>query len=196
MPHFYNQKEHYFISTNFKVMYTTLKRHKQLKKVSLIRLILSKRDKYVIVRDPYERLESFFKDRLRKRLITENEWLRSQIIFFKPLGISTKSEEEKYNTIITLPFDQFIKLLPVVYKKNRHLHPQYWLFKQFKPKRVLKMKNPGDMQFLIDKLHLDLNIKANSTDANKSEIHWNDDLYKIVNKIYHKDFELFGFSKK
>lgn len=196
MPHFYNKEENYFISTNFKVMYTTLKRQKQLKKVKLVRLLLSKKDKYVIVRDPYNRMESFFKDRLRKKLNKEKDWLRSQKIFFKPLGVSQKSDEEKYNALATLSFAEFIKLLPVVYTKNRHLHPQYQLFKSFKPKKVLKMKNKNDLQFLTQELHLNLNIKANATQENTSEIKWTKDLYKNVNTVYAKDFQRYSFSKK
>ncbi len=196
MPHFYNYKEKYFISTNFKVMYSTLRRQEYLKKVKLFFLLFSNKDKYIIVREPYDRMESFFRDRLRKRLTNDNEWLRSQKIFFKPLQVKNKSTSEKFKALEKLNFEDFIKLVPVVYNKNRHLHPQNYIFKRILPKRILKLNNVADMEFLANNLNINVDIKANSTDQFKTDITWTKELIEIVNQIYHKDFELYGFEKK
>lgn len=196
MPHFYNYKEKYFISTNFKVMYSTLRRQQYLKKVKLFFLMFSKKDKFIIVREPYDRMESFFRDRLRKRLTNDNEWLRSQKIFFKPLDVHKGSTTKKYEALANLSFEEFIKLLPEVFNKNRHLHPQNYIFKRIMPKRILKLNNATDMEFLASNLNLNIKIKANSTDQMKTDIKWTKELIEIVNQVYHKDFELYGFDKK
>jgi hypothetical protein len=193
MPHFLNTKEHYFLSLNFKVMYTTMKRQANLKKVLWIRPLLSSNDKYFIVRNPYDRLESFYRDKLGKDLSLKRNWLSSQKIYFEPLGLTKASDEMKIQVIRDMTFEQFIRLLPLTYMKNRHLHPQYKIFTGLRAKRILKMESPADMRYLNEKLHLDMDIRANSTHQVDKNIHWDKDLADIVNRIYEKDFELYAY---
>lgn len=195
MPHFYNFKENYFISTNFKVMYSTLRRQEFLKKVKLFRLLLSSKDKYIIVRNPYTRLESFYRDKLGKSLRLEKKWLRSQKIYFKPLGINSKTREEKFNALKNISFEEFIKLIPVTFQKNRHLHLQSKIFQKIKPKRIFKMENKEDHLFMKTNLHLNMDIQANKTDK-ESEIIWTPELLKIVNTVYKIDFEKFRYATR
>lgn len=58
------------------------------------------------------------------------------------------------------------------------------------------MENPDDMRFLSEKLQLDMEIRANSTEKNEKHIHWDKDLADIVNRIYEKDFKLYGYLYK
>ena len=196
MPHFLNAKKHYFLSLNFKVMYTTMKKQVDLKKVLWIRPLLSTYDKYFIVRNPYDRLESFYRDKLGKDVNPRKIWLSSQKIYFEPLGITDATDEVKMQAIRDMTFEQFIRILPLNYMKNRHLHPQYKIFSGLKPKRILKMENPDDMRFLSEKLQLDMEIRANSTEKNEKHIHWDKDLADIVNRIYEKDFKLYAYPYK
>ena len=193
MPHFLNAKAHYFLSLNFKVMYTTMKKQVNLKKVLWIRPLLSSNEKYFIVRNPYARLESFYRDKLGKDVNPKKIWLSSQKIYFEPLGITDAPDEVKMQTIRDMTFEQFIRILPLNYMKNRHLHPQYKIFTGLKPKRILKMENPADMRFLSETLNLDMDIRANSTGKTDKNIHWNKDLADIVNRIYEKDFKLYAY---
>lgn len=65
--HFYNPEKHFFISTSFKVWYSTLEKQKCLKRVTseiVLRNIMSTPNKYnlkhfLLVRNPYVRAESF-----------------------------------------------------------------------------------------------------------------------------------------
>lgn len=177
-------------------MYSTLYEQKHLRKVKLYRLLFSKKDKYIIVRNPYTRLESFFRDKLGKHLDEDRKWARSQKIFFKPLGIENKSPHEKFNALNNLNFESFVKLLPEVYTKNRHLHSQNRLFKKIKPKRVLYMEKEEDLLFLAENLHLDLSIKANTTDKTKQQLVWTPQMISIVNNLYAEDFELYNYERK
>lgn len=193
MPHFLNAKAHYFLSLNFKVMYTTMKKQKDLKKVLWIRPLLSKYDKYFIVRNPYDRLESFYRDKLGKDVNHQKIWLSSQKIYFEPLEITDSPDEIKMQVIRDMTFEQFIRILSMNYMKNRHLHPQYKIFTGLKPKRILKMENPDDLRFLSETLNLDMDIRANSTGKADKYIHWDKELADIVNRIYEKDFKLYGY---
>lgn len=195
MPHFYNFKQKYFISTNFKVMYSTFRKQEYLKKVKLFRLLFSSKNKYIVVRNPYDRLESFYRDKLGKSLLLEKKWLRSQKIYFKPLGVNSKSREEKFKALQKMSFEEFIKLLPLTYQKNRHLHLQNKIFKNIKPKRVIQMEKTEDLFFMQTQLQLDMNIKANKTDK-QSEIIWSPEMIDIVNTVYKADFEQYGYLKK
>lgn len=193
MPHFLNAKAHYFLSLNFKVMYTTMKKQVNLKKVLWIRPLLSSYDKYFMVRNPYNRLESFYRDKLGKDANPRKIWLSSQKIYFEPLGITDATDEVKMQMIKSMTFEQFIRILPLNYMKNRHLNPQYKIFAGLKPKRILKMENPDDMRFLSETLNLDMDIRANSTGKAEKNILWNKELADIVNRIYEKDFKLYAY---
>ncbi len=177
-------------------MYSTLRVQKHLRKVKLFRLLLSKKDKYILVRDPYKRLESFYRDKLGKHLDENKKWARSQKIFFKPLELEKMSVREKFKALNNLSFESFVKLLPEVYSKNRHLHPQNRLFKKIKHKRVLYMEKEEDLLFLAENLHLDLNIKANTTDKSKHHLEWTPNMISIVNNLYAEDFKLYNFERK
>ncbi len=196
MPHFKNIKYGYFISVNFKVMYSTLRVQKDLSKVKLFRLLFSKKDKYIVVRNPYERLESFYRDKLGTHLVESKKWARSQKIFFNPLAVKNKSTREKFKALSSLSFESFVKLLPEVYTKNRHLHPQNRLFKKIKHKKILYMEKEEDLLFLAENLHLDLNIKANTTDKSKHHLEWTPSMISIVNNLYAEDFKLYNFERK
>jgi hypothetical protein len=177
-------------------MYTTMKKQVDLKKVLWIRPLLSTYDKYLIVRNPYDRLESFYRDKLGKDVNPKKIWLSSQKIYFEPLGITDATDEVKMQAIRDMAFEKFIRILPLNYMKNRHLHPQYKIFSGLKPKRILKMESPDDMRFLSEKLQLDMEIRANSTEKKEKHIHWDKDLADIVNRIYEKDFKLYGYLYK
>ena len=197
MPHFYNKKEKYYISVNFKVMYSSMRIQKHLKKVKPFWLKLSSKPKYVVGRDPYTRLESFYRDKLNKDLDKTSYWLRSQKIFFKPLGIKkSASKEQKYNSLKNINFQEFIQFLPEVYMNNRHLHPQYKIFKSLNVAKKFKMESKEDRDYIEQHLKLDLSKKANTTQKSKFDLQWNQNMINIVNKLYHQDFEYFNYTKK
>ena len=197
MPHFYNNKEKYFVSVNFKVMYSSMREQTHLKKVKSFRLYFSKKPKYVIGRKPYTRLESFYRDKLNKDLDKTSYWLRSQKIFFKPLGIKkSDSIEKKYTSLKKITFPEFIRFLPEVHMNNRHLHPQYIIFKKLKVEKKFKMESKENRDFIETELKLDLSQKVNTTEKAKFDLQWTDEMYKIVNEVYKEDFDYFNYSKK
>ena len=120
--------------------------------------------------------------------------MRSQRIFFPVLEIQNASAKEKYVALKAVDFNRFIELLPEIYDKNRHLHPQHWVFDKLKIDKFLQIENESDQQSMQNELDIDLRIKANVTQ--KDDLQWKPALRKIVNEIYYKDFENYGYEMK
>ncbi|MGM0532583.1 MAG: sulfotransferase family 2 domain-containing protein [Bacteroidota bacterium] len=197
MPHFKNREKDYIISTNFKVMYSTLRKSQGLKRLKEELIWLHRpRVNYVIGRNPYDRLESFYRDKLNKRVNTSWKWGRTHKIFFKPLGLSFfSSNQEKFNAFKELTFEKFIRLLPQAYMKNRHLHPQVKILKDLKNVHKLKLESEEDLQFMKNELGIDTGIRANQTDKKDFDLKWTREMYDVVNKLYSEDFDFFGYPK-
>lgn len=198
MPHFKNKSKDYIISTNFKVMYSTLRKQPELKKLKeeLIWLY-HPRVNYVLGRNPYKRLESFYRDKLNKDLGIDKKLVRSQKIFLKSVGLSSSSPKiEIVEKLSKLTFEDFILLLPQVYLKNRHLHPQVKIFKNRKNIHKLQLESKSDLIFMNEKLGINTNIKANSTAKSKFKLEWNSKIYDLVNDLYAEDFDFFGYEQK
>ncbi|MDR9400936.1 MAG: sulfotransferase family 2 domain-containing protein [Psychroflexus sp.] len=174
-------------------MYSTLKRQKSYKKIKRWMVTVLPFDRYALVRDPYDRLESFYFDKLHKSLDDTDYFVRSQRIFFSVMNLEGSTAKEKHEALKEIDFPKFIELLPEIYDRNRHLHPQYWMFKNTKYKRFLKIEHHQDQDMMRKKLNIDLNIKANVTD--KQNIDWQKNMIEVVNKIYNEDFRLFDYQK-
>ena len=195
MPSFVNRSKKITLTTNYKVMYSMLKRQRQWKKSKKWVIKLLPYKSFGLVRNPYDRLVSFYFDKLNKSLNDGDYFSRSQRIFFPILDdISNASSLEKYQALKAITFNEFIQLLPEIYDKNRHLHPQYWVFKNLRVDTFLQIENPAAKQFMQENLGVDLKIKANVTQ--KKDLEWEPKSITIVNHIYQKDFEKYGYHKK
>ncbi len=191
MPSFINHTKKTALITNYKVMYSSLKKQKEWKKSKnwLVRLLPYR--KFGLVRDPYDRLVSFYFDKLHKSLDDSDYFVRSQRIFFPVLGLEKASPIEKYQALKAIDLNKFIGLLPEVHDKNRHLHPQHWVFEKLNMDKFLPIENEKAQQLMQDELDIDLQIKANVTQ--KDDIRWQPESRKMVNEIYKKDFEEYGY---
>ena len=172
-------------------MYSMLKKQKGWKKSKNWLVKMIPYQKFGLVRNPYDRSASFYFDKLHKSLDDSDYFVRSQRIFFPVLGLEKASAKEKYTALKAIDFNQFIELLPEIYDKNRHLHPQHWVFEPMKIKRFLQIEKEKDQQLMQDELDIDLKIKANVTQ--KDDLPWKPESRKIVNEIYKKDFDEYGY---
>jgi len=186
------------LSTNFKVMYSTLRNQESLVRVKAPVLQLqSRKEKYVLGRNPYSRLESFYRDKLNKDLGIDKKIIRSQKIFFPYLGLNRWSEKKVVvEKIGSIDFPEFINLLPKVYMKNRHLHPQVKIFKWQKNPIKLRIEEGSTMKILQSTLGINTDIRANQTDREKFNLAWTPKMYRIVNELYREDFDYFGYDMK
>lgn len=214
---FYNKDQEYFLTTNTKVLSSSLRKQKNLERVGNFpvwlhtlsrRLGLSRMPHYFLVRNPYARVESFFKEKLRKCIhqTTDNPpyiLKLHQQIFYPYIGVREGDDlEEIKRKFFALTFGEYVSLLPRVYFLDAHLRPQSWSRKR-KLKgvlpftilfdRVMKIEEASTFEFLGRELKLDTGIRANATVDKRNEIRWTEAELRIVNKIYKVDFELFGY---
>lgn len=212
MPHFQGSKNT-TISTNLKVMYSSLKAQTSLQRMRRLAFswmifkeqmgLVSKQKHYLLVRNPYKKLESFFKNKLRRSVTSDNQWQASQRIFFPYLGIKTNDNPNEIEAKLkSISFQQFIEWLPLLYKKDRHLIPQYkieylnlglWK-RQIHFDEICRIEDTEELNKIAQELNIDLKIRVNSTKHMNTEIHWTPQLYKIVHRIYEQDFERYGYS--
>ena len=152
-----------------------------LTKVFLSTFYFSKYKHFLIVRNPYRKLISFFQDKFRvfpseaQDDFTWHQWESSHKVFFPHLGINRMiSAVEIMDKLIYMRFDRFIHLLPKVYLIELHLWPQNYirnlmygriLLRQIHFDQVLKMESIDDMRFMGNELGLDLSKKYRSTNG-------------------------------
>ncbi|MFK7946398.1 MAG: sulfotransferase family 2 domain-containing protein [Saprospiraceae bacterium] len=212
MAHFKSTIRKAYISTSFKVMWSSLKAQENLKKLKGFPLffrkigeafkIIPKHEHYLLVRNPYKRLESCFKDKFRKNLPVK----RGQTIhrlFYPILGITKNDELQKVHEILlAYTFEDFIKELPSVYNKDPHLYPQFWssllgfnrLNWNAKFNKIYKLEHQQDIQDLEQNFKLNLKKTKNSTKKVETNIVWTSEMREIVNKIYKNDFLWYNYS--
>ena len=213
--HFYNEEGHYYISTNSKVMSSTLSVAKNLKQANLKTLLvcnikkrlgLSPRHKfYLIVRHPSKRLESYYNDFFGNRVDRlgkthfKLEYSHTEIL--RNLGHNVRPDDICFkNTLSEISYEGVVKILPKITKKDSHLIPQYYLLKwkfgniksQLKMDKVLKMENPKDLKFIANQLKIDVSKRYNKS-ISKKVTALTLDSYEIINEVYKEDFERFNY---
>lgn len=212
MPHFYAPRTAAYLSTNFKVMWSTLRQQPSLQKVydrnmATYRLLMHcglvpHRPQYLLVRNPYDRLTSFFKNKLRRSVDDSPEWQKPQRVFFDVIGV----ERDDSDAVIAqkmrdFTFEAFIQSLPQVYRRNRHLHPQHWVAYvgprgwgiPAQLERIFHLENAAELHEMAELLQLDIRRKANSTAAVDADTPWTPTLKAVVADLYRIDFEQYGY---
>lgn len=215
MPRFYNPDKNYLLVTSFKVMYSTLYHQKNLlelsgKKVALLLLsenLKSKKiKKIILVRNPYNRLVSFYSDKFIKHPLTSKNknfdgWQPCQKIFFPHLGISSNDNNTVIcDKFINTTFEYFIKILPFVFNLEAHLHPQselFYLKKYFikiklKFDEIIKLENMHK-ELMLNELNIDIGTVKNITSHKAYNEYFKKPLYQIVNRLYDADFKNFAY---
>jgi len=209
MPHFLHKQKNYFLTTNHKVMSSHLAIHPDLTQRtwysvlpnSIWRVSFRQMGKqhFLIVRNPFSRLESFYRSKL-KAVSTYTDlprgWQNCQQIIIKQLGLSIDQPfEEVKQALSQLSFSSFIQMLPSIYKKDSHLKPQSdKIYVSNMYDRILKLEDPKDMIFLEEKLGIDTRKKTGeSIQFQNQEISWTEDDRQIVRKLYHYDFRFFEY---
>ena len=207
-------------------MFSTLDHQPSLKRMSKLdlvwasvakRLTFSKLRCSIVVRNPYNRIVSFYKDKFLRaedyRLWMQDQgmemsWQKSTQLFFPYLGLTTQMDpKEVSEKISSVTFDKFLEILPKVYMQDGHLTPQYLSgvlsFRLFnyrisfrlpvRMERIYKMESEKDMDSLAHDFNLDLKTKINATEKSDNTFYWSPSTRQIADKIYARDFERFGY---
>jgi len=163
----------------------------------------------MLVRNPYLRIESYFKEKLRQkvRMVFDEAkpyvLKRHQEIFYPYLGLKQSDPlEAKVASLLQFSFKDFVARIPEVYIVEDHLTPQTLNFTRtimgvqytMKMNRYVHVENRKEMEWLANRFELDLSIRVNSTSSEASEmIEWDSESVAIVRKIYVRDFQILGY---
>ncbi len=175
---------------------------------------------YLLVRNPYRRAISFYKEKFHSLVLEQKNnlrlgWQDVQKTIFPYLDIDEKKDSkeqifEKWN----ISFADFTNnILPKVYEMDRHLTPQHWIYclqgkrkgkfiaditkkrPIFENVKIIKIDDREAMVKLSEKINLDFfNTKVNNTQAVESPA-LTPDFIKIINRIYKDDFKIFDYPK-
>ncbi len=214
MPHFYHQSENILISTNYKVLYSFLRRQEKrsgLLYISEKHLLGFKKtqaknaDHVLLVRNPYARIMSFYKDKFHQHpaaeTLTYGDLQRCQRIFITELypDISDDTPADDINRALTsVSFSDFVETLPKVYQLDGHLYPQHQIalfrhrYLRFRHTRLdfsHTFKIETDLELFSNLTGLNTSDKVNSTKSVSLKIEWDDNSRKTIQDIYRQDFE-------
>jgi len=218
MIYFYNSLKGYFIATNEKVLSSSLKSMSEVVQVHRKKIIINdlknklifidNDSQFLFVRNPYKRIESFFKEKLREKVKNSTKYDNPynlklhQKIFYPYAGVNENDEvEEKQKKILNFTWLQFIESLPYVYQLDPHLKPQSgvlwpkiknWFPYAMKFDKIFKIDDTNHRKEIESVLGLDLSIRKNQSPPN-NEIIWNKKAFGIVNKLYKNDFVKFDY---
>lgn len=191
-------KDKYIYLVNLKCGYSTFEK---LRDLGIIKYTY-KYDypSFIITRDPYARLVSFYKDKLIKNMTPE----LSQICQKELLKYFTKQELIKKQ----VSFERFIKALERGYA-DEHVRPQYKVLERTghlrKKDGILHINHNAPPLYRI-KIEQGINqlanlleinpddYQSNTTDDVHTDIVWTREMRRIVNVLYAKDFLLLGYS--
>lgn len=163
----------------------------------------------LLVRNPYARLKSLYKDKFVKfpsgiQPCSNPQWQHFHQAIFPCLSIiNNSSTKEIKSRLMNTAFTDFIKILHECYYLDGHMHPQNWI-KYISPRLkipvlkftgILKMESQNDMNILSDLSGLDINLKHNSTDDVICDTELTPESIGIINKIYRGDFDFYNYSR-
>ncbi|GHC12854.1 sulfotransferase family 2 domain-containing protein [Cerasicoccus arenae] len=155
----------------------------------------------IILRNPYDRTVSCFKDKYRKQPTRIKEsnfyWQECHHVVFERLGVALDaSDEAKTEALLAFSFKDFIQLLPEIYHLDSHFHPQHWLmqihwkgrrFGQWPKCEILFMEQ---LETIGQLPGLNLGKRINSTGHVQTDFEFDEESKAIVHQLYRKDFEL------
>lgn len=211
---FINRERGYTLTTNYKVMFSTLLKQPGLEVVYNHRDLLAAlssipfppADHLMLVRNPFLRLLSFYADKFVTYPPGPNSPLQnSHRLFLSHLGFDENAPPARMTAAFTgTTFGDFVAMLdPTLIYSNLHLIPQsatlrpardplVWLRlrRRWSVQSFVKMEE--DLATLLD-LGIDLGVRENPTSIGPARDHYDTEIIKIVSALYRRDFATFGY---
>ena len=213
MPRFMHREQPVLVSTNLKVLYSSLAHQTNLTAIGegtfARKLIAGKRTHMLFVRNPYDRLVSAYTDKFQThpRQLGEDgfkNWQRIQLRFLEQIGFDTRTSDDRIQeALLSVDFDQFVRQLPRLQYRDAHVVPQHhrrrptfkWIIPLL-PARVDRLIRIEEMNTdqINQQLGLDLqSVRRNQTRHGPAEDYFTSELRGIVNRVYRRDFEHLGY---
>lgn len=158
-----------------------------------------------IVRNPYDRIVSCFKDKFRKqplRIHEQNfEWQACHKIMFPFCRISPHDPSHVMaQRFLEMSFPEFLEILPRVYQLEGHFHPQVWSSslsigksRRFRLPfvRVIRMEEKESLAQIPD---VNFSVTMNSTADVPQDFELDEHARSVIRTIYKDDFVLGRYS--
>ncbi|WP_053971348.1 sulfotransferase family 2 domain-containing protein [Mangrovimonas sp. ST2L15] len=211
MAVFINYSKKFFVFTSYKVAYSTLQNQSggELKYLSyklnypVFRHILKhySYNKYLLVRNPYDRFLSLFSDKFRKQperiLGGLHTWENVHTCMFPYLGLSnTDSDEMIADKFLTMQLSELISFLPKGILLDEHFMSQKSTIQisafnkipiAVPMKKILRLE---DQKEDFSKLTgINLGIKRNTSNSKEYKGELSKEDLVVLNRIYKEDFE-------
>ena len=171
---------------------------------------------YLIVRNPFDRVRSFYKSKFlraeqnRLSMLKRNKgkWQVSTEYFFPYLGLDTEMDPTFISArLASTKFDDMISILPEVYMDDGHLSPQciarrtngglgFNVRLPIKFERIFKLENTVDLKEMSDTFGLDISIKLNNTGDLDDQRPWSSESVKTIRRLYKEDFTSFEYDQR
>lgn len=214
MPIFlFNPHNQYYIATNLKVGYSSLSAVPYLREVTRKRFLMMKclgrvpHRGYLLTRNPYHRILSFYNDKLQLNPLLYNnngfQWQKCQREIAAMVGIKwSKVSRENAVNLIDCSFKRFVNGLYnylqryPVWMIDRHLHPQSYLL------AYLKIIGCGNnLSFVqLENQRLTNSVVGmvcplkNSTNSILMLSKYDKESYRKISEIYKSDIESFKYN--
>ena len=218
MPHFFSEERALWITTNYKVMFSRVRSESGYLRFSRQKYALQhfqrkikRQENILLVRNPYDRLLSFYKDKFIKtpENISLDYYTRFRFHnwYFPDAFISVNDNEDTVkNKLSSATFLDFLNRLTVLFDQNIHTLPQHFITKYHLNGGVnlkipvnftqkIKIDDRDEMDLFSNLSGIDISKKINTTSEfilDNSDID-NKNTYEIINKLYIKDFECFNY---
>ncbi|MFT4927138.1 MAG: hypothetical protein ACI8WB_003244 [Phenylobacterium sp.] len=222
MPHFYDRHRKLLISTNYKVMFSRLVDEPQLQQIDAAALPAMHRqanDWQVIVRSPYARLESFFKDKFRLNIKARRNgqapWQHCQQLFFPVLDLDNPLDKRSIQQrFLQTSYAQFIDFLPDCYQQDVHLQPQSYLLDEIntvlssdgctrgleggvKDYRLIHLESAAETTAFARLSGINMSRRANSTQhLSLDDEPVAEDVLGVIHRLYQNDFTMLGYGMR
>lgn len=155
---------------------------------------------YMVVRCPYERLVSFYFDKLQidpaRRI--DGKFQYCQKLFLKLVnGTIPRDVSEAIELLKSITFEQYICLLPMAIR-NRHLRPQCKILKcvgQRLHEVTTFVRLEDDLKILEKYVGFDANLKVNSTMRPSAKEMFTSQLTRLVDDLYEEDFSFLPYKQ-
>ena len=214
MPRFLDQDRALLVTTNMKVLYSTLCWQDQLQELGEARfgreLFLRRRRHIMFTRNPYDRLVSAYVDKFKThpKLLGSpgfSGWQKFQYRFLERFGVSPDASDETIrDSLLDVDFSAFIKQLPALYWRDTHLRPQHYRMSlairrtirlvPLRIDRLIKMESL-DHDRLREEYGIELaEVRQNATSHGPSDDYVTPHLRSVVNRIYRRDFQRLRYS--
>lgn len=139
-----------------------------------------------LVRNPYSRVESMYRDKFHKS-VDKNHIQHCQQEIIKIFGSDRFFKK-------TISFNEFITIgLEKLIVSESHFYPQSKFIPEY-VKNVFHVENPHDLSYIFSLFDNEVLHEHRTDNVIDSKINWNEETSNIVKNLYMSDFKRFNYN--